>query len=156
MTGGRSGLTLLEVVLSAAILAVLLLGAFSAMAHSLRAGALSREREAATRQALLELDHRSAAASTAAQFDAGLIDPPLDAGFDVTIDAGEGARVHLPLAERGHDNGRVGRVTATALPDGTYDGRQHLVELRAIVRWRAADGRDAQVVVSSWKVRPLE
>src|SRR5687768_14897129 len=95
---GRAGLTLLEVVFATAILAVLLLGVFTALSHSMRMEALSREREAAARQALLELDDRGAAAVTAAEFDATLVDTPLDQGFDVTIDAGDGRRVDLPLA----------------------------------------------------------
>jgi prepilin-type N-terminal cleavage/methylation domain-containing protein len=152
----RRGLTLLEVVLSTAVLSVVLLGTFSAMAHAARADALSRERDAATRQALLELDDRSAAIVTPASFDAELVDPPLDVAFDVLVETARGVRTPLPPAARGHASGRVGRLTATPVRDGTYDGKVHLVELKASVRWRAADGQDAQVVLSAWKVRPLE
>lgn len=156
MSSRRSGLTLLEVVFAAAILSVLLLGVFTSLAHAMRSEALTREREAATRRALLELDDRTAAVITPANFDAAFVDTRLDEGFDVEVDAGDGTRVSLPLARRPNENGRVGQITATELPEGTYDGRAHLVELRAVVRWRGVDGRDAEVVMTTWKVRPLE
>lgn len=166
----RAGLTLLEVVIATAILSVVLLGMFSAMAHGLRMDALSREREAAASRALEYLDERVMVASTDTAFD-DLLD--LDEGFDVTVGRsnGQGDLGGYPLAEATnpddaiapHGTGKVGRLRVTGDLDGSgsvtndagyYDGKVNLVLASAVVRWRGIDGRDQEVVVTSMKVRP--
>ena len=151
------GLTLVEVVIASAILSVLLLGLFSSMAHAMRMDALSREREAATRAALQEIDDRVMAVSTAADFDALVTPTPLDVAFHVAIDTGNG-QVNLSPAQSNPANAspstQVGRLTVTTLAEGTYDSVVHLIQARAIVRWRGVDGRDSEVILVSRKVRP--
>lgn len=154
---GERGLTLIEVVFASAILSVLLLGLFSSMAHAMRMDALSREREAATRAAMQELDDRVMAVSTDTAFDALVTPTPLDVSFHVALDTGNG-QVNLTPAQTSPANAspstQVGRLTVTELTEGTYDGVVHLIQARAVVRWRGSDGRDAEVILVSRKVRP--
>lgn len=148
------GLTLVEVVLSSAVLSVLLLGLFSSMAHAMRMDQLSREREVASRTALQQIDDVVMAVSTEDDFDA--MAALADQSFHVQF-AGTGGAVNLPpAAVSPNPSSMAGLLAIEPVTAGTFDSIVHLVQATAKVRWRAADGSDQEVITVSWKVRPTD
>lgn len=166
-SGGRRGLTLVEVAIASAVLAVLLLGLFTSMAHAMRMDALAREREAATRHALQELDDHVNSVTTSAG--TGGFDDLADGftrSFHVPFESGSGAVTNLPPARTSpNPSGMAGYLEVTSDLDddgdvtderGYYSSASNLVQARASVRWRGVDGLDQEVVLISWKARPEE
>ena len=152
----RAGLTLLEVVFATAVLALILLGVFSSMAHAMRLDAVAQEREAASRQALQMIDDRVMAVSdgsTNGQFDQLITNGPVSFHVSVTR---EGQAFNLPPAQTSpNPAGQAGLLTCAAEARGTYEGVNHLILATAKVRWRsAAANQDLEIVVTSLKVRP--
>lgn len=164
----QRGLTLVEVVIATAVLAVLLLGVFSAMAHAIRVDALAREREVAAREALQMIDDRVMVVSTDTAFDALVALPDDDPSLYFHVrHARDGQTFNLPAASTSPiagPGGEVGKLeisadlngdgAVSASDPGYYDDKPHLIAIRATVRWRDADGLDQEVNLTSMKVRP--
>jgi type II secretory pathway pseudopilin PulG len=158
----RAGLTLLEIVIAMGLLAVVLLGVFSQMASSMRLDAVARERDAVTRAAFQELEDRVMAISDGADngpYDQLIAASPIS--FDVSIQRDGTTYLLEPATTSPNPNGRVGLLTITVDPAGTYDGgKAHLIRAEAKVRWRSAsagtstEDQDQEIVITSMKVRP--
>lgn len=153
--------------MATALLALVLLGMFSAMAHGARMDALAREREVTTRQALQAIEDRVMVVSTDAAYDTVI---GIDESFDVALAGGDGKAFQLRAARSNpedtiepHASGKVGRLQVTGDLNGDgnstndagfYDAKVNLALAIATVRWRGADGIDQEVVVTAMKVRP--
>lgn len=165
---GRAGLTLLEIVIASAVLALLLLGVFSSMAYAMRTDALQREREAAARHALQAMEDRVMVVSTEVAFDNLLALPANDPSLYFHVSHSREGQTYNFSAARvspiAGPNGEVGQLSVSgdvngdgavnAGDQGFYDGKSHLIVVQARVRWHDSSDVDQEVIMSSMKVRP--
>lgn len=155
---GRDGLTLVEIVIAVAILSVFLVGMFATMASAQRADVLTRERTAASEAAFTMLDTimtsdfdlmSNRTLTFNVEFDTGragtqpFLAPAASFPTDVWTSWGQTAPTTFPTA------GVV--VTRTGV-DGDA-GNTDLMEVRVMVAWRAFDGTDQRLDVTSRRVR---
>lgn len=141
----RAGLTLIEITISFGILMVLLTGVFAAMASSMRAEVLTREHQAASETALLQLD-TVMSNPTLAFVDA-------ESAFDVQFKSGRAGAAPTDTLLSPQDplpadyaQNRTGRIV-TRLINPT------LLEVRVSVAWRGADNRPARLDLMSMRSR---
>lgn len=148
----RSGLTLVEIAVAVGVLALLLAGLFAAMASSLKADVLTRERQAA-------------AEAASRQLDSYLTDPALsfsadsEAYFDVPFKTGDGEVNLTPSSPlpTGWTQSRAGRVHVDVNPTDPVDGASSMgddiVMITASVSWMGADYRAQRLDMVSMRVR---
>lgn len=158
---GRDGLTLVEIVMAVALLSIFLLGMFTTLANAQRADMLTRERAAASEAAFTMLDtvltsdfdlmsNRTLAFNV--EFDTGQsgTQPFLTRAktypTDIWTELGQTAPTSITTAGVA--------VTQTAVEDFTGDtGNSDLMEIRIMVAWRACDGSDQRIDVTTRRVR---
>lgn len=143
-----AGLTIVEIVLALGVLSIFLTGVFAAMLHAQRADVLTRERAAASEACFRELDRVLSNPSYATVVN--IVDT-----FDVRYDTGRSAAGEPVSASLGPADPypadlqprpsatHAGTVVTVQDPDG--DGSNDVLEVRASVAWRAADGSNQRV-----------
>lgn len=146
-----AGLTLIEVAIALAILSVILLGLFGAMAQAIKTDAMAREMEAASRELFSQID----LVTSDPDFDAMA---GLERGFEVEYGSGaaqaDGTLAIARLSPPGQTANRHPDIGATGVDESTLPGRltatlisADLLEVTAVVRWRGSNGVD-QVMAS--------
>ncbi len=154
----REALTLIEVVIAVAILSVILLGMFSAIASAQQADRLTREHAAVSEAAFNVMDEML----TGGVPEDG--DPARVLQFPVTINTGRGQVDLLPARSFPTDLWTLAGATApapvtepgVAVAYIKVDGdaaNTDLMEVRVLVAWQSADGSDQRVELVSRRVR---
>lgn len=175
----RRAVTLVEVAVAAAVLAVFLLGIFSALGVARRAQVLTRERQVASEAAHAKLDELAATPfdelvplagqgfSARHAFDVGyrFEDPDADGLAAATISLAAVATAEDPLnpddpATAADEAGFAGRLRVSddgdgdGLPDDLDDDDvTDRLELQAIVVWRGADGAPQRLELVTRRTR---
>lgn len=156
--GARDGLTLVEIVMAVAVLSIFLVGMFATLANAQLADVLTRERAAASEAAFTMLD-------TVMTSDFDLM-ANRSLAFDVEFDTGRsGAQPRLAPARTFPTDvwtsmGQTPPATITTPGvvvtrtgvDGD-PGNADLMEVRVMVAWRASDGTDQRIDVTTRRVR---
>lgn len=143
---GRAGLTLVEIAMALGVLSVLLAGLFAAMATSLRAEALTRERQAASEEASRQLDDFLAVPNYAFSNSVATFDVFKKTGAgDVALTPwpGENLNSDRPTGEQA----RVGRIDSTI----SADAKLATVTVRVV--WHGLDDRRQELSLVSAQVR---
>lgn len=157
----REGLTLVEIIMAVGVLSIFLVGMFATMASAQRADVLTRERAAASEAAYTMLD-----TIMTSDFDA-VSDRTL--AFNVEFDTGRaGGQPFLTPAQSFPTDiwtamGQTAptsfatagvAVTRAGVEDFASDTENpDLMEIRVMVAWRAADGSDQRIDVTSRRTR---